>query len=361
MRLLSGWSLGTGQSNAISSAVLEASVRIQGHVHLTPVEPSPWLSGLSGLTVHLKLESEQRTGSFKVRGAVNKVLSLSSSELDRGMVTSSTGNHALAFMYACSCLEKLREEAAERSTKCNSAAGAVRPAIYLPSSASAYKVNKVRAQGTADIILFGNDCVESENEAARVAQLKGATYISPYNDLQVMAGQGTISIDLMQQLPRKSVDIVFIPVGGGGLISGMAAMLKAADPSIWVVGCQPAASDVMRQSVQAGCVIDVPSHPTLSDATAGGIEEGALTLQPCTDYVDEWVLVSEDEIRAAVVGVLKHHSKLIEGAAGCAVAALIKSSSNAELQGKSAVVLCCGGNISFSTLSELICKEINYN
>lgn len=209
-----------------------------------------------------------------------------------------------------------------------------------------------------------------------------------------MAGQGSVAVELLQQLPADAApDVVIVPVGGGGLIGGVAAVLKAADPAIQVraarapgrkggsrasrppsstrvsstrglrapscapprpqvIGAQPAASDVMRQSVAARRIVDAPSGDTLSDATAGGIEPGALTLQLCVDFVDRWVSVSEQEIADALVGLLAHEGKLVEGAAGCGLAAFRRLAP--ELGGKRVVLVCCGGNIAPATLAHVL-------
>lgn len=202
------------------------------------------------------------------------------------------------------------------------------------------------------VFQVGADCVEAELAGRAAAEASGATYVSPYNDLQVVAGQGTISLELLAELGPGRLDAVFVPVGGGGLIAGIAAVLKAASPAITIVGCQPAASDIMRQSVAAGAIVDAPSGDTLSDATAGGIEPGAITLVPCMQLVDEWVTVTEAEIGDALLGLLHHQSKLVEGSAACAIAALLKTKE--QWAGKSVVVIACGGNIALSTLRKLI-------
>ncbi|KAI8462337.1 MAG: tryptophan synthase beta subunit-like PLP-dependent enzyme [Monoraphidium minutum] len=352
----------------LAAASAAAAPRIRAHVRRTPLEDSPWLSAAGGCRAWLKLESEQVGGSFKARGAVNKLLSLPPEALAKGLATCSTGNHALAFVHAARA----------------AAAGGARlgPAlVYLPRGASAAKVEKLRAAGAA-LVLHGDDCLDAELEARRVAGERGLVYVSPYNDWEIIAGQGTVAIEILEQLQEEGEDlrlntcsgggggsggggpggaaeaaelVVYIPVGGGGLIGGMAAVLKAALGSrVRVVGCQPAASDVMRQSVAAGRIVAAASGETLSDATAGGIEEGAVTLEPCIAAVDEWVCVSEQEIADAVLSVLTAHSKLIEGAAGCAVAAFWRQ--RARLAGARAVVLCCGGNVSVEALQAVLAR-----
>lgn len=237
----------------IATAVAEAHTRIQPYVLRTNLLYSTWLSSLAKCDAYVKLESEQHTNSFKVRGALNKVLSLTPEQLQQGLVTCSTGNHALAFLYACKVVP---------------AAQTAPSTIYLPETASPAKVSKLQALG-GNVVHYGNDCVLAEVKARQVAEQQQSTYISPYNDWEVMTGQGTVAVEVLQQIPGGQVDVCVVPVGGGGLIGGIAALLKSACPGCWVVGAQPAASDVMRQSVEAGRIVDVASEETLSDATAG--------------------------------------------------------------------------------------------
>lgn len=319
----------------IYKASKEAMGRIRPHIHETPTTASPWLSLMTSSQVHFKLESEQVTGSFKARGAVNKVFSLSAEELSQGpMMTSSTGNHALAFLYAC----RVRAMALSGLPH--------RPLIVLPAHISQYKLEKLQKESQdlpIDLLLHETrDVNDAETEAARLASDRQGHYISPYNDRSIIGGQGTIALELTHQLSRAQVDTVFVTVGGGGLMSGIAGVIKSLDPSVIVVGCQPVNSDIMRQSVVAGKVIQGLSLPTLSDATAGGVDEDSLTLDPCINYVDHWVTVEEEEIRAAMQWVLENDKIVIEGAAGCAVAALIKSRD--RFNGKSVVIIICGKN-----------------
>lgn len=175
-------------------------------------------------------------------------------------------------------------------------------------------------------------------------------YLSPYNDPEVIAGQGTCGVEIARQL--SDVDAVFIAVGGGGLIAGVGAFLKSVRPAMSVVACQPAASPVMTASVQAGEILDLPSEPTLSDGTAGGIEAGAITFDICRDVVDEWLLVSEEQIADAMRGFIDAHHMLPEGAAGVALAGLLASGD--RYRDKTVVVVVCGGNVSRDTLKKVI-------
>jgi threonine dehydratase len=253
---------------------------------------------------------------------------------------SSTGNHALGVLHAATAL-----------------AAAGRPVdltIYIPSTVTKQKVAKLQAAAEkcgAKIITIGQDCVEAENAARAAAEAEGKIYVSPYNDTAVAGGQGTLAVELLMSLPPNKLDAVFVPVGGGGLIAGVAALIKSLDPQVKIYGCQPEASDVMRRSVEAGKVVDLEWQETLSDATAGGIEEDALTIEACRQFVDYWVTVSEPEIAAAMVGIHGHHGVAIEGAAGVAVASYIKLAEE-QMRGKHAVVVICGGNVASETLDK---------
>ena len=310
----------------------------------TPLQPSPWLHAFAGEgphesgSVHLKLESSQITGSFKARGAAHKLLSIPPDQLR--VTCSSTGNHALGVLNAATAL---------------AAAGrAVDLTIYIPSTVTPQKVAKLQAAAEkcgAKIITVGQDCVEAEIAARTAAEKEGKIYISPYNDTAVAGGQGTLAVELLMSLPPNKLDAVFVPVGGGGLIAGVAALIKSLDPGVKIYGCQPEASDVMRRSVEAGTVIDLEWQDTLSDATAGGIEQGALTLDACRQFVDEWITVTEPQIAAAMVGIHGHHGIVIEGSAGVAVASYIKVAEE-QMRGKHAVIVVCGGNVAAETLDK---------
>jgi len=197
---------------------------------------------------------------------------------------------------------------------------------------------------------FGTDGLDTEQHARQYAEQKGMLYLSPYNDEQVIAGQGTCGIEILEQLPN--INAVFIAVGGGGLIGGVGSVLKASNPSIKVYGCQPKASAVMAHSVEAGEILDMQSATTLSDGTAGGIEAGAMTLPLNQAVVDEFILVDEQQIAAAMRLYIGREHHAIEGAAGVAVAGLLAS--KARISGQNVVVIVCGGNIADDKLNAVL-------
>jgi threonine dehydratase len=313
----------------LHAEIIKAADRIGPYVRETPLIRS-LLLGDDQSGVFLKLENLQHTGSFKVRGALNKLLTLTPEQRGQGIVTASSGNHGAAVAYGLRLL-------------------GMRGLIVVPEHASPAKVELIRRLG-AEVRHHGDDSVVAENYARDYAGQRGLVYISPYNDPQVVAGQGTIGAELARQLDR--IDVVFVAVGGGGLIAGIAGYLKAVWPSITVVGCLPERSPVMAESIRTGRIVEMESAPTLSDATAGGIEAGAITFDLCRALVDEYVLVDEGEIAAAIRAVIEAEHMLIEGAAGVAVAAYHKR--QADFRGKNVAIVLCGANISLQTLKALL-------
>ena len=309
-----------------------AHARIEPYVRRTALEPAHTL-GDANRKVFFKLECLQHTRSFKVRGALNKLLSLSTEEGERGIVTASTGNHGLAVTFGS-------QQTGIRST------------IYLPENASPRKVELLERYG-AEVSFFGVDSVYTEVYARKQAAERRQVFVSPYNDPFVVAGQGTIAIELLQQLP--ALDAVFVPVGGGGMIGGIAAYLKAVRPAVRVIGCLPENSPVMWESIQAGEIVAGTVKPTLSDGTAGGIEDQAITFALCKDFVDHWVMVSEGDIRAAMKRVFDEYGLVIEGAAGVSVASYLKFAAvqHSPKINHVAIVL-CGGNVDIEVFKKIV-------
>lgn len=319
-----------GFKNSLAQSIAAAGAAIHPYVRETPLQYSLLLSEMAGANVHLKLENLQYTGSFKLRGAMNKMLSLPPAQRQRGVVAASSGNHGAAVAYGCRIL-------------------GTTGIIFVPEHASPAKLQAMRRY-EADLRLFGDDSLLSEQEARRYADEQGLAYISPYNDPEVVAGQGTVGLEIAKQLP--GVEVVLVAVGGGGLIAGVASALKAHNPQVQVVGCLPQNSPVMAVSVQRGEIVDMPSLPTLSDGTAGGIEVGAITFDLCRTLVDDYILVSEEEIVDAMRLMIEGQHLLVEGAAAVPVAALLKSGN--RWQGKQVAIVLCGGNISLQTLAGVV-------
>jgi threonine dehydratase len=304
----------------------QAAERITELACETPLERSPFFSNKFSADVYLKLENLQRTGSFKLRGASNRLMTLSPEQRAKGCVAASSGNHGAAVAYAMRALD-------------------TDGVIFVPEQTSKAKVDAIRNYG-GDVRFFGNDGLDTEQHAREFANSNGMFYLSPYNDEEVIAGQGSCGIEIANQV--ADTDVVFVAVGGGGLISGVGSVLKTKNPNIHLVGCQPGASAVMARSIQAGHILDIPSDPTLSDGTAGGIEAGSLTFDLCRQLVDEFVLVSEAEIAQAMREFSAERQSEIEGAAGVAIAAM--NHCRTSIVGKKVVVIVCGGNISQETL-----------
>ncbi len=323
---------------AIAEEVLRAVGPVSKYTLRTPVARSAQLSKLSGADVYVKLESEQVTGSFKARGAVHKVHSMvaaSASGKLPHITTASTGNHALAVTRAVRLL-------APESTF----------EIFVPANASPAKLEALAAAGAKVTKSTSNDCERAEVEARQAAESCGGVFVSPYNDVQVAAGQGTIAVELLEQL--RDLQCVLVPVGGGGMIAGIAAYIKHVAPHVQVIGCQPVHNACMYASLQAGRILgdgEFENGATWSDGTAGGIEAGAITVQACKECVDDWLLVEEDAIEGAMVRFMREQHKIIEGSAGVALAAF--ECNAARFAGQTVAIVCCGSNLPMAKVASL--------
>ena len=309
---------------------LAAESRIRPCIRETPLEYSLYLSNLGDCRAYLKLENVQITGSFKLRGAANKLLSLSEGEKMRGAVTASSGNHGTAFAHMTNHLE-------------------MRGTVVLPKNASPVKIEALRSLG-AEAVLFGEDCIDAERRGRQLAEERGAVYVPPYNDPLIIGGQATIGIEIHNRL--KDVDVIIVPVGGGGLMAGAGGYLKTVNRSVFAVAAQPEHSCVMYESIKAGRILDIPSRPTLSDGSAGGIEPGSITFPLCRDIIDDFILLREEEIASAVRFMLEIHALLVEGAGALPVAAFRKYPE--RYAGRTVVMVVSGGRISPDVLRNLL-------
>ncbi len=314
----------------MKNAVLEAYARIEPHIRLTECRRSAALSEVAGADVWLKLENTQISGSFKLRGVMNRLLTLVPDEMGKPLVAASTGNHGAAFAHGVTRL-------------------GLEGLLFLPRNTATKKLEAIKASGIP-YELVGDDCVETENHAHAHAEANGFVWVSPYNDPAVVAGQGTIGLELQEQV--ADLDAVLVPVGGGGLAGGIGAFTKAVAPSTRIIGCEPTASAVMHESIKAGRIVEMESLPTLSDATAGGIEEGSITFDLCRKYVDSYDLVDEDEIAAAIRFLHDEEELTVEGGAALPVAVMLRRPET--LRGRTVALVITGSKIDEAVLERVL-------
>lgn len=318
-------------------AIEHANERIKKHpnkVSETPLELSLQLSAQTDANVYLKCENLQLTGSFKLRGATNKLSTLTLEQKQRGVITASTGNHGLGVAMAAKQL----------------GIGAI---VYVPQTASKIKLDAIKLLG-AKIETVKGDSYLAEITAKRIATQTNKTYISPYNDIDIVYGQGTCGLEITQQLP--DVDAIFVAVGGGGLIGGIGKYVKSINPNIEIVGCWPEVANSFYQALEAGKIFDVEEGKTISDGTAGGVEHDSITLKICQNAIDEKVLVTEQQIIDAMQLIAKNERHIIEGAAGVAVAGALKAITAApkKYTHKNIAIVLCGRNIEFEKFMNIL-------
>ena len=311
--------------------VYRARAAIAPWVRRTPLVRSDALARALGRSVHLKLETLQETGAFKLRGATNRMLALSEPERGRGVVAVSTGNHARAVAHAAKAL-------------------GVPAAVFMSTLVPENKVEAVRALG-AEVRIAGDSQDAAEAEARRLAGAQGRVFVSPFEDFWVIAGQGTIGLELLEDLP--DLDTVLVPLSGGGLIGGIALALKSADPAIRVIGVSMERGAAMYQSLRAGRPVEVAEEPSLADSLGGGIGlDNRYTFALVRDLVDEVVLVSEDEIAAAMAHCYWHEQQIVEGGGAVGVAALLASKIDAL--GERIVAVLSGRNVDLRRFTEIL-------
>ena len=305
--------------------ITQAHAAIRPRVPRTPLERSASLSAALGCEVLLKGEHLQPTGSFKLRGATNKIRLLDETARRRGVITASTGNHGRAVAHA-------------------GALAGVAVTVYVTAAASRSKTAAIQQLG-AELIVVEGPPLEAELQARKRAMETGKTYVSPYNDIDVVAGQGTVGMELIEQAPH--IDAVFIAVGGGGLIAGVGTALEQLRPQTHIVGVWPENSPCMLRALEAGRLLDVAELPTLSDGTAGAIEPESVTFPICQAVIDATVTVGEPEIAGAMRHIAAAEHWIVEGAAGVALAGLIKTAS--AWRNRTVAVVLCGRNIALET------------
>ncbi|MDT3668863.1 MAG: hydroxyectoine utilization dehydratase EutB [Aromatoleum sp.] len=311
--------------------LFRARARLRGHVLHTPLVPSPSLSRVAGSPVHLKLECRQTTGSFKLRGATNALLKLDDAARARGVAGVSTGNHGRALAYAAKRL-------------------GTRAVICMSRLVPANKVEAIRALG-ADVRIVGASQDEADLEVARLVREEGLTLVPPFEHPDVIAGQGTVGLELLDDLP--DVDTVLVPLSGGGLLAGVALALKTASPQIRVIGVTMERGCAMHTSLAAGRPVQVEEVETLADSLGGGIGlDNRYTFRMVQSLVDDTVLVSEDEIADALRHAYREEQVVVEGAGAVGIAAILAGRVRAT--GTTAMIL-SGANIDMDLHRRLVC------
>jgi threonine dehydratase len=303
--------------------------RIRDFIYCSPAPHSDQLSKMTGQDVFLKLDNLQRTGAFKERGALNKILSLSDSERKQGVIAASAGNHAQAVAY----------HATQRG---------IHSRIVMPLMTPLVKVSATANFG-AEVVLHGTNYDEACAEAVRLGKEQGLTFLHPFDDDAVIAGQGTIGLELLDQIP--GLEAVVVPIGGGGLVGGVACAIKEVNSRVRVIGVQTERLPSMLRATEAGEPVTVPAEATIADGIAVR-RAGELTLPLVQRYVDELVTVDEEEIANAILILLEQEKTLAEGAGAVALAALLQHKTN--LNCNRTAVLVCGGNIDVSLLARII-------
>lgn len=300
----------------------------------TPVLSAPELDERVGAHVWLKAESLQITGSFKVRGAANKILSLSEGERARGVVTCSSGNHGRAVAYVADMLD-------------------VHATVCVPEWVDPTKLRAIR-QHRAEAILYGRTYDDAEVKSLEIQRERGSVYVHPFDDPYVIAGQGTIGLELLEQVPM--LDTAVVPLSGGGLISGIALALKREEPMMRVVAVSAENARVMHESIDYGKPIAFPEDQTIANALSGGIGlENRHTFEIVRDLVDEYLLVSEDEIRDAMAFAASEHKLVVEGGGAVGIAALLAGKFDGV--GENVAVVVSGGNVESRVLAGLIVER----
>src|ERR1700744_2282184 len=306
-----------------------AKRRIQDFIYLSPARHSDALSKMTGQQVFLKMDNLQRTGAFKERGALNKILTLSEEEKRRGVIPAGAGHQAQAVAF----------HATERG---------IRARIVMPLMTPLVKVSSTANFG-AEVVLHGANYDEACSEALRLSAAEGLTFPHPFDDDAVIAGQGTIGLELLEQV--QNLEAVVVPIGGGGLIGGVACAIKESNPKVRVIGVQTERLPSMLRATQAGTPVTVPAEATIADGIAVR-RAGERTLPLVQRYVDEIVTVDEEEIAKAILVLLEREKTLAEGAGGVALVSLLQHKTS--LNGQRTAVLVCGGNIDVSLLAKII-------
>lgn len=309
--------------------IQRAEQRIRGDIYCSPCQHSAALSAKTGQQIYLKLDNLQRTGAFKERGALNRILTLTPEEKKRGVIAASAGNHAQGVAY-------------------HATRHGIQSLVVMPLMTPLVKIEATQGFG-AEVVLHGANYDEAYSEAQHICQKRQMTFLHPFDDAGIINGQGTIGLELLEQVP--GLEAVVVPVGGGGLISGVACALKETNPKIRVIGVQTERLPSMVVAVRQGKPVTLPADATIADGIAVR-RAGDVTLPLVQRYVDELVTVDEEEIANAILVLLEREKTLAEGAGAVALAALLQKKTS--LNNEKTAVLVCGGNIDVSLLAKII-------
>ncbi|HFJ9274480.1 TPA: bifunctional threonine ammonia-lyase/L-serine ammonia-lyase TdcB [Bacillus cereus] len=313
--------------------IKKAQKILDGNARKTPLVKSFYLTSKTGGEIYLKLENMQLTGSFKFRGAFNKISQLTNEEKERGVIACSAGNHAQGVALSSHLLK-------------------IKSKIVMPTSAPQAKVDATRGYGS-EVILYGDTFDDAKAKCEEIIKETGETYLHPYDDVEVMAGQGTIGLDILDDM--WDVDTVIVPIGGGGIISGIAVALKSFNPSINIIGVQAENVHGMKASYDAGEIVSHYKAPTIADGCAVKIP-GNLTFEIVKDLVDDIVTVSEEELEVAMKDLLQRGKAVVEGAGALATAALLAGKVDKYVKGKKVVAVISGGNVDLKRISS-VCEH----
>ncbi|HDX9689460.1 TPA: bifunctional threonine ammonia-lyase/L-serine ammonia-lyase TdcB [Bacillus thuringiensis] len=313
--------------------IKKAQKILDGNARKTPLVKSFYLTSKTGGEIYLKLENMQLTGSFKFRGAFNKISQLTNEEKERGVIACSAGNHAQGVALSSHLLK-------------------IKSKIVMPTSAPQAKVDATRGYGS-EVILYGDTFDDAKAKCEEIIKETGETYLHPYDDVEVMAGQGTIGLDILDDM--WDVDTVIVPIGGGGIISGIAVALKSFNPSINIIGVQAENVHGMKASYDAGEIVSHYNAPTIADGCAVKIP-GNLTFEIVKKLVDDIVTVSEEELEVAMKDLLQRGKAFVEGAGALATAALLAGKVDKYVQGKKVVAVISGGNVDLKRISS-VCEH----
>ena len=306
-----------------------AQERIKEHIRSTPLKPARYVSKLTGASVYLKLESDQVTGSFKARGALNRLMALSAEDAEKGVIAASTGNHGLGVAHAAKLL-------------------GITAGVVFPKGASSVKRKKMEKAGVE--VIQDVDYDEVEPYARTLAKERDLVYVSGYNDLEIIAGAGTIGLEILEQL--DDIDTVISPIGGGGLISGIGTVIKAKSQDTELIGVQSEVSPEVYESRVAGHWVKAEESDSLAQGLMGGVESDSITLSIIQEHVDRIILVKETSILQAMRVLYENEELMIEGAGATSTAALLENAS--EFVGKRVVVVLSGGNIGEEEIRSLL-------